>query len=320
MSGTGVPHIPKEIANALPNELYSHTAEDIDFDLLRGRRIAVVGAATSAFDAASTALESGAGEVHLFSRRPDLPTAAGPGARAFQGLQENYHLLPDADRWHFQFQQHNKGAASPFDSITRATKHPNFFLHFDSCWTDLQEKNDQVSFHDGGEAFAFDHLIVGTGYQYDPRTRPELKKVAHHIALWKDRYTPPKEEESEALGVYPYVGEKYQFLEKEPGKAPWIRHIHAFNMGASLSFGRPVADIPGLRFEVPRLVTAIAGDLLTDDLQSYRRFFQDSPDIAPQKYRKSIWKKKPGAEQSASVTEDFASASAPFREAAVLVR
>lgn len=300
MSGTGGPFIPKFISEALPKEYYSHTAEDIDFESLRGKSIAVIGAATSAFDVSATALERGAGAVHLFSRRSDITPAAGAGPRAFQGIQENYHLLPDAERWRFQHQGKNRGSNSPFDSVLRPTRHPNFRLHFNSAWQNLREEGGRVAFEDNGEPFVFDHVIVATGYQYDPHTRPELQKIVHDIALWRDRYTPPEEEASEALGAYPYLGHAYEFLEKVPGSAPYLRNVHAFNMGASLSFGRPVADIPGLRFEVPRLVAAISRDLLLDDLASYRRFFQDTPEFDPKKYRHAIWKRAPRAEDAAN--------------------
>jgi len=71
VAGSGYPFVPEVLA-ALPPARVAHTADRIDFGSLQGRRIAVVGAAASAFDAAATALEAGASEVHLFARRPEI--------------------------------------------------------------------------------------------------------------------------------------------------------------------------------------------------------------------------------------------------------
>ena len=50
-----------------------HSSDDIDFARFKGGTIGVLGASASAFDNAAVALESGAREVRLFSRRPHLP-------------------------------------------------------------------------------------------------------------------------------------------------------------------------------------------------------------------------------------------------------
>ncbi len=71
MAGTGGPYVPPVLAD-LPRTLYAHTADAIDFEALRGKTVAVLGAVASAFDAAGVALESGAQAVHLFSRRSHL--------------------------------------------------------------------------------------------------------------------------------------------------------------------------------------------------------------------------------------------------------
>ncbi|MDU1662106.1 MAG: ABC transporter permease, partial [Stenotrophomonas maltophilia] len=50
--GAGGPYVPEVIAHRLPPSLYAHTSQAIDFPALRGRSVAVVGSAASAFDAA----------------------------------------------------------------------------------------------------------------------------------------------------------------------------------------------------------------------------------------------------------------------------
>ena len=71
---TGVlPHfyIPAELSS-LPSELVSHTADHHRFDQFRGRRVAIVGAGSSALETAALLHEAG-GEVQLVVRCPDSP-------------------------------------------------------------------------------------------------------------------------------------------------------------------------------------------------------------------------------------------------------
>src|SRR5438874_2573109 len=68
VAGNGGPYVPPVLSEGLPPRLYAHTADAIDFAALRGKAVAVVGGAASAFDAAAVALENGAGCVHLFAR------------------------------------------------------------------------------------------------------------------------------------------------------------------------------------------------------------------------------------------------------------
>jgi FAD-dependent urate hydroxylase len=71
---TGVlPHyyIPAELSS-LPSELVSHTADHHRFDRFKGRRVAVVGAGSSALETAALLHEAGC-EVQLVVRCPDSP-------------------------------------------------------------------------------------------------------------------------------------------------------------------------------------------------------------------------------------------------------
>src|SRR5215469_13929801 len=71
---TGVrPHlyIPAELSG-LPPELLSHTSDHREFNRFRGRRVAVVGAGSSALETAALLHEAG-GEPHLIVRCPDSP-------------------------------------------------------------------------------------------------------------------------------------------------------------------------------------------------------------------------------------------------------
>lgn len=264
MGGSGGPAIPA-IFNSLSRARYAHTGEQIPFARLAGKSVGVLGAASSALDAAATAGESGATEVHLFSYRSQLNIA--PEVRTAQsaGAQDNFHHQTDAVRWKNRIGVERRGANSPLDSVLRAVALPNFYLHLDAPWKALREEDDQVVVTADDGTHRFDFVIAGTGYQHDPGTRQELKGISEYIALWEDVYEPPVDLRSENLGKFPYLGPAYELTEKNPGSAPWLANIHFFSTAAIPSFGRPVGDIPSIRTEVPRLVTAISRDLFLSD-------------------------------------------------------
>jgi FAD-dependent urate hydroxylase len=64
-------YLPAELSG-LPAELVSHTADHHRFDDLRGRRVAIVGAGSSALESAALLYEAG-GDVRLIVRCPDSP-------------------------------------------------------------------------------------------------------------------------------------------------------------------------------------------------------------------------------------------------------
>lgn len=264
VEGTGGPSLPA-VLDGLPPEVLAHTAHRIDFAALRGRSVGVLGAATSALDAAATALEAGAGEVHLFSHRPALVVQPSGGFAPNPVAQDLFHLQPDDVRWNARLAMYAAGSSSPLDSVLRAVSLPGFHLHLAAPWLDARAEGGRVVVEAGDGRHEFDFVIAGTGYQYDPSTRPELARIAEHVALWQDRYEPPADRQAPALGTFPYVGAGYELLEKVPGTAPWLRDVHVFNAAASLSFGRPVGDIPSLRSGVPRLTERIARDLFAAD-------------------------------------------------------
>lgn len=265
VAGTGGPHVP-ELLTGLPPAVWAHTADAIDFPALRGKSVAVIGAAASAYDAAATALEAGAHEVHVFTRRPEV-VVADLTKRPNPLQQDIFHLLPDAERWQQRWNAAAQGANVPNDSVVRAAAHPNYHLHVSAAWHAATLVDGRVQAETADGVHTFDFVIAGTGYQQDPGTRAELATIAPYIAQWKDVYTPPAGRENTLLEVAPYLGAGYEFTEKQPGSAPWLADIHVFSIGANVSFGRPVGDIPSLRIGVPRLVQAITRDLALADLR-----------------------------------------------------
>src|SRR4051812_15106618 len=129
IDGSGEWRIPREVSEALPRKLYAHTRDDIDFEALRGKRVAVLGAGASGFDNGATALEHGAAEVHLLFRRPKLVNVNPSRWAEFVGFLKHAAVLPDADKWRYFLQILRRGQLPPADTLARAQQHPHFHLH-----------------------------------------------------------------------------------------------------------------------------------------------------------------------------------------------
>ncbi|WP_316197692.1 MULTISPECIES: NAD(P)-binding domain-containing protein [unclassified Bradyrhizobium] len=290
--GAGGPHVPEVIESSLPPSLYAHTSQAIDFTALRGKSVAVVGSAASAFDAAAAALESGATQVHLFARRHELASLPVIRIRGYPGAYDNYGTLPDAIRWHQAIRFKHAGSTPPPDAIARAVKHRNFHLHLSSPWSEARTEGTQVIGVTRRGEFKFDFVIAGTGFTVDARRRPELADFADEILLWRDRFKPPADEQDEGLGAYPYLRSGHEYLERRPGQAPLLRDIHVFNPAAFVSYGLPVGDIPSFRRDIPGVVARISRDLFLADLPAHEVRINGTvdPDFNAELYASAIWR------------------------------
>jgi cation diffusion facilitator CzcD-associated flavoprotein CzcO len=288
----GGPHIPEVLSRNLPKDLYAHTSEAIDFEKLRGKSIAVLGAAASAFDAAAVALETGARQVHLFVRRDKLASEPVIRTRGYPGAYDNYAALPDAIRWHQAIRFRRAGSTPPPDAISRAVKFPDFYLHLAAPWTLARPFGSRLLATTPQGDIAFDFVIAGTGYEVDLGKRPELADFADQILLWRDRFASPADEQDEILAAHPYLGPGHEFLEKEPGRAPYLGDIHVFNPAAFVSFGLPIGDVPSFKRDIPGVVARISRDLFLADLPAHEARINGSiaDDFDGALYASAIWR------------------------------
>jgi cation diffusion facilitator CzcD-associated flavoprotein CzcO len=289
--GSGGIAIP-EVLDGLPRSLYAHAAADIDFAALAGKEVAVIGGAASAFDAAAVALETGAQSVHLFARRPALAATPINRSRGYPGAYDNYYSLPDAVRWRQSIRYRRAGSTPPQDAIERVLRFPNFHLHLAAPWLSARAEAGKIVAEAADGSYHFDFAIAGTGYAADPNLRPEFADFARQIMLWRDRFTPPADEEDPFLGAHPYLGPGNEFVEKTPGAAPYLADIHCFNPAGFVSFGVPVGDVPSMKRGHPTVTAAISRDLfLADSDHHQRRMTGDvPPDFGPELYARAVWK------------------------------
>ncbi|MCS6921685.1 MAG: hypothetical protein NZM07_07210 [Elioraea sp.] len=250
----------------LPGHLRAHTADAIDVAALRGKVVAVLGAGASAFDNAATALEAGAREVHLFCRRAESMVIQPYRWLTFAGFLRHMHETPDEWRWRFMSYILGLREGFPPDTYARVMAFPNFTLHVGRPWLDARAEGDGLVIETSRGPFPADFAIAGTGTRQDPHLVPALKHCADNIALWRDRYTPPPEERNDRLGEFPYLSPESAFVEKEPGRTPWIADIHLFGIGTTMSFGPAGSSINAMSIAAPRLAAGVTKGLFAADL------------------------------------------------------
>lgn len=269
IDGSGEWHVPAMIRAALPRQRYAHTRDAIDFDALRNRRVVVLGAGASAFDNAATALERGAGEVRVLFRREQLVSVNAYRWAEFVGFLKHLADLSDPDKWRFILRILRMGQLPPKDTLRRASQLPGFHLHPGSEWRSIEETQAGVVITTARERIETDFVIIGTGFITDLRKRPELALVEPYIARWADRYAPPEDERHEDLLRHPYLGPHFEFTEREPGQAPYLRYLYNYTFGCLLSLGFGGASISGMKYSIPRLVAGITGSLFVEDRDRY---------------------------------------------------
>lgn len=255
--------MPSEIAT-LPMRMRAHTADAINFGALRGKRVIVIGAGASAFDNAATALEAGA-SVQMLCRRADLQRIQPYKVLAFPGFLQHFGGLPDADRWRMMSYLLTVREALTAETWARVTSHAEFELITGAGLFAAEADGQVARLRTAAGTFKADFVICGTGFEMDLTSRPELAGVAEHVATWADCYTPPADDANPRCARYPYLDAGMAFTEKREGEAPWIRNIHCFNFGATMSFGPSGSSISAMKYAAPRLVSAITESLFRLD-------------------------------------------------------
>ena len=270
--GSGLPRYPvypsldlNRDAMTRPAGTY-HSSDPIDFAALRGKRVAVLGAGSSAFDNAGTALESGAAEVHMFMRRETMPQVNKSKWTAFPGFLRGYHALDDDRKWAIYTYIFNEQVPAPFESVLRCDKHPNFKVRSGETWLDILpgpslRTNRNQEDHPQGEAF--DALIFATGFDVDLMENPLMTGLAPSIKIWADKIPASLIPGNEEASRFPYLGEAFEFQPKSADTpiAPSLANLHVFNWGCCMSHGAIAGDIPGLGVGANRLSQMIVRDI-----------------------------------------------------------
>lgn len=267
------------IAERISSRFRAHSADEIDFAALAGRRVGVIGAGASAMDNAATALEAGAAKVDLFIRRAKMPQVNKGMGVGSPGLTHGYQALPDDWKWRFQAHLNATQTPAPRPSVLRVSKHPNAAFHLAASILDLRETGDGIELTTPQGVYRLDFLIFATGFAVDPARRPELAAIAPHIKLWHDGSAP--EGEDPGLAASPVLGEHFEMIEKTPGACPMLKHILCFNFPATLAHGKLSSDIPAISEGADRLARGLCRSFFVEDIEAHwqRLVEYDTPEL-----------------------------------------
>ncbi len=253
LDGCGGFEIPTCVEQDIPDSIWFHTGQVIDPALFFQKRLCVIGSSASAFDIAATALSAGAEHVAMIMRRAEMPMST---PFALFSYWPAFFSMGDYERAQFFQKAWSAGLPVPEESIARLQKWGNFQLHAQTCVECISLDEEVIVKTDKGP-LQTDLIVLATGYAVDLTCVPEISHFAKHILTWGDRL----EGLSPKLAQFPYLGPSFQFLEKQPGLAPYLKNIYCFNYGASLSHGHVVVDIDSIPIGTGRLAEGIATDL-----------------------------------------------------------
>ena len=261
--GSGAPRWPK-FATFDPEKRGKnvfHSADDIEFASLKNKRVAVLGAGASAFDNAAVALESGAKEVVLYARRPQLPQVNKSKWSSFPGFLHGYSALDDGRRWRFYTYIFSEQVPPPYESVLRCEKHKGFSIRFGRGWRDIKPRGNSIEI----ENETFDAAIVATGFDVNLTDRPEIASFKDAITLWGERVSKAEAARFPEEARFPYLGDAFQLQ----GKSVELGRVHVFNWGVTMSHGALAGDIPGIEIGCRRLASGIVRDLFVEDADAY---------------------------------------------------
>ena len=265
IQGGGEWHAPDFITKALPPTRWAHTSHAIDYEALRGKRIAILGGGASAFDNAQHALKAGVAQAHVFIRRAQLPSINPIRYMETAGISRHFAHLSDADKYAVIDSFFKRSQPPTNDTFQRAAAYPGFALRLGAPWLKVAECGDGVAVTTPGGVVGYDFLVLSTGTKTDAALRPELAAVCGDIALWKHRFTPPAGAANPLIDDHPYLGPGFEFQGRTPAGSARLYGLFAFNYSALARLGLSAAALSGTRAALPRLVNAITGQLFDDD-------------------------------------------------------
>ncbi|MBV4367682.1 NAD(P)-binding domain-containing protein [Erwinia phyllosphaerae] len=268
-SGLGGFAVP-DFLQGIDRAYWAHSADDIDFNALKGKRVAVIGAGASSMDNAATALEAGAGAVDMLIRRKAMPRINKMTGIGSQGVVHGMHQLPDAWKWKFVDYTASTQTPPPRSSTLRVSRHANARFFLDCGIKAVKQEASGLLIETTQGERRYDFLIAATGFANTFNGRPEFAAIAPYIRSWADgRYQPEMGAPRSGMTDAPDLGPAFEFRERTAGSCPMLAHIHCFNDAAMLTHGKVSGDIPAVSAGADRLVRGIAASLFAEDVDSH---------------------------------------------------
>lgn len=250
---------------ALPRQYWASTTDAIDFDRLKGRDVAVLGAGASAADNAAMALEAGAATVRMFVRRERLQRVQPYRWLTFAGFLRHFSDLDDEWRWRFMSHILGLRESIPQPTYDRVRSHKNFEIVKGGAWRDASIADGRIALETDAGPYQADYLISCIGMDVDFSQRPEFSGFSDDIQTWGDAYSPPADETNARLARYPYLDANGAYQPKAGSEASFLRHIYDFTFAASMSFGASGCSINAMKIATPKLAAGITRALFQED-------------------------------------------------------
>lgn len=285
-AGLGGASVPEFIQSA-SRERWAHSSDPLDYSMLRGRRVGVVGAGASAMDSAGTALENGAARVDVLIRRSDIPRINKAKGAGNPGFIQGYVDLPDEWKWRIRHYINAQQVPPPRASVLRVTRHAHAHFHLGSPVLRVIDQGQTLRVETPRTNFELDFLILSTGFVIDWHSRPEYATIAPHLRVWGDRYTPIEGVDDRELLDSPDLGPSFEFQEKHKGELPGLSRIHCFCYPATLTHGTVSGDIPAISDGATRLSQGIASLLYGENIQEHyaQLLAFDDPEVFGDEWR-----------------------------------
>ncbi len=280
-SGLGGFAVP-DFLSGIDRKFWAHSADDIDFDALQGKRIAILGAGASAMDNAATALENGAAAVDLIIRRKAMPRINKMTGIGSQGVVHGMHLLADDWKWKFVDYTASTQTPPPRSSTLRVSRHENARFFLDCGVNSVKQQENGLQLNTTQGTLYYDYLIAATGFTNNFHGRPEFAAIAPYIRSWADgRYNSEMGNARQSMLEAPDLGPSFEFRERTPGECPLLAHIYCFNDAAMLTHGKVSGDIPAVSAGADRLARGIIASLFAEDVEQHYASLQafDIPEL-----------------------------------------
>jgi cation diffusion facilitator CzcD-associated flavoprotein CzcO len=279
-----------EIFLDIPKSLYAHTEDDIDFAKLKGKNISVIGGAASAVDAAATALEAGAKEVHLFMRAQKIPRLNKFKSTVYPGFFRGFNALDKGLRWQLLKHGFDTKVAAPRGSMLRLKSFDNFHIHVGSPVTKVSAEKKGMKIDTPKGSFFGDFAVLGTGYAISIRDQPEMQAFSEKVLLWQDCYAPPKNLQDSELGRFPYLGNGFELQSRISDANDFLNRIHLFNAATTMTHAAVSSDIPGVNTGVERLINALAREFFVEAGREHLADFlsYDDPELLGDEWNKVV--------------------------------
>ena len=265
--GLAAPRIPPAFKAHIGSHVF-HTGHAPDRARFKDRHVVVIGVAASAFDYAAEALEAGARQVTMLSRRADLSRINKAKQITFPGVFHGFPQLPDVDKFAIFSEVTSYAIVPPRSSLLRVTQHDNADIRMGSEVLQADLVGDELHLETNTGKLIADIVVLGTGFRIGVDADAVLLEHADHIKTWRDALS-DQDSRSELL-EFPYLGAGFEF-EPRAGDAlqTLLSRTHCFNHAAMVSLGNLANDIPAVSEGADRLSQAIASSLFVEDREAH---------------------------------------------------